>query len=203
MFYLYDIHGLRFQGTMENLENKRKVEQAILAQKLKKKQVGDENQPSDFSLAADKYRRAIKKNSMEPLVHAHQIMNTPVQAVQLNTPLIDAWKVIQESNIRQLPVVDQHQRILGVVADKDIMKKINLVNGEILESNTDIIHQIISEEVISCNTMTDIRRIARIMAVFHTGAIPIVIEEGRVVGIVTRGDILRGFVDHPRLNLYG
>jgi len=40
-------------------------------------------------------------NSMvEPLVHAHQIMTSPVLTILLETPLIDAWYLLEQESVK-------------------------------------------------------------------------------------------------------
>jgi CBS domain-containing protein len=41
------------------------------------------------------------------------------------------------------------------------------------------------------------------MAYYHVDAMPVLRDDTRLVGVVTRGDILRGFAENPRLNLWG
>ena len=61
--------------------------------------------------------------------------------------------------------------------------------------------EVIKKEVVATDSISDIRRVAKVLAYYHIDALP-VIENKRLVGIVTRGDILRGFAENPKLNLW-
>jgi acetoin utilization protein AcuB len=50
--------------------------------------------------------------------------------------------------------------------------------------------------------VTDIRRIAAVMLDKGVDGVPVVSEAGRIMGIVSRGDILRAVVTDPPLSLW-
>jgi acetoin utilization protein AcuB len=52
----------------------------------------------------------------------HQVMVAPVLTVQLETSLRTAAAMLVENNISCLVVTDAHQRLLGLVSWKDIVK---------------------------------------------------------------------------------
>jgi CBS domain-containing protein len=128
-------------------------------------------------------------------------MSSPVRTIGLETPLIDAWNLLEQAFVKQLVVVNGQRKVLGMLSDKDILKQYNILK------NTDqgILRlpagEVIRREVISSHSISDIRRIAKVLAMFHIDALPVV-EDETLIGIVTRGDILRGFAENPKLNLY-
>ncbi|WP_419176428.1 MULTISPECIES: CBS domain-containing protein [Desulfosediminicola] len=44
---------------------------------------------------------------------------------------------------------------------------------------------------------------ARVLALHHIDSMPVTCKAGYLVGIVTRGDILRSSAENPRLDLWG
>jgi acetoin utilization protein AcuB len=223
MFYVYDIHGLRFEGRMEELERARKVEQISASEAISKlgqdhtpstqhafqnatqnATQGESNHNTEQTVALDAYKKSISNRGvMDPLVHVYQIMSTPVQTIQQDILLPEAWDLIHQKGIRHLPVMNERYQILGVISDRDILRKITVLKDKVEHSSSLNVLQIIRRHAITTDPMSDIRRVARIMALYHTGCMPVVEKSGKLVGMVTRGDILRAFATIPTLNLYG
>ena len=202
MFYVNDINGLKFTGPLEELENWGKVSRKQKVQPLEK--------DSDFSTfpreqgthATAAYQKYVTDNNMvEPLVHAHQIMSAPALTIHLETSLTDAWWLLQKESVKQLIVTTDQRKVLGMLSDRDILKRINVIDNTVQTTREFSVSDVVNREIISTHSISDIRRIAKVLAQFHIDALPVV-ENEILIGIVTRGDILRGFATNPKLNLY-
>jgi acetoin utilization protein AcuB len=207
MFYVYDIDGLRFQGSLEDLESRR-VERtrpikALIENGTTFGKLLDEETGKSFNTKAIRaYQGGGKKEALvEPLVHVYQIMSTPVSTVGGDIPLYNAWLMLKESNIRQLVVTSLSRDVLGVLSDRNIFQHIKVIDGRIEVQRDLLVSEVLPKETYTTDAISDIRRVARVMAFYHLDAIP-VMERERLVGIVTRGDILRGFAANPKLNLW-
>mgnify|MGYP001066131084 CR=1 FL=1 len=207
MFYVYDTDGLRFQGSLEDLENRR-VEKtrpikALIGNGSKFGKLLDEESAKNANVNVIKaYQRVIKREDMvEPLVHVYQIMSTPVSTVGGDVPLYNAWLMLKESSIRQLVVTSVNKKVLGVLSDRNIFQHIKVIDGQIEVQRDLLVSEVLPVETYTTDAVSDIRRVARVMAFYHLDAMP-VMERERLVGIVTRGDILRGFAANPKLNLW-
>lgn len=202
MFYVYDIDGLRFQGPMEALQQWGRV-----ARKKTVPPVEEREQPplppdAKGSAAVSAYQNIISQPSMvEPLVHVYQIMSSPVSTIRLDIPLVDAWRMLKEGDVRQLVVTTAQRQLIGLLSDRDVLRRINVIDGEVVVDQELFVSEVIEQEIITTDSYSDIRRVAKIMAYYHLDALP-VLEKKQMVGIVTRGDILRGFADNPKLNLW-
>jgi len=203
LFYVNDIDGLKFTGPLEELEQWRKV-----ARREKVPALGGDEQSPELGSgvnagAVATYQKYLKGDDgmVEPLVHAHQIMSTPVITTLLGTSLLDAWNLLETETVRQVIVTTEQRKVLGMLSERDILKRINIVGGIAQVSPGLSVSDVVNREIISTHSISDIRRIAKVLAQFHIAALPVV-EDEVLIGIVTRGDILRGFATHPKLNLY-
>ncbi len=207
MFYVYNSRGLQFRGPMESLEMQKKVEKS---QPLDEHSFGDQltfisesgsGTPRTNAVAA--YQKAIhRENMVEPLVHIYQIMSSPVITISPALSLLAAWEKTREEKIKQLVVINDKKDVLGVLSDRDILRHL-IIDGESIHIERDLVaSEVIEEDVITTDSMSDIRRVARVLALYHLDAMP-VLQNDNLVGIVTRGDILRGFAENPKLNLWG
>jgi acetoin utilization protein AcuB len=202
MFYVYDIDGLKFKGPMEELEQWRNVTRKNNVQKLEEDKSFSPYQKGTGSQATAAYEKMIARDTMvEPLVHIHQIMSTPVTTIHHDASLVEGWSTMHDNKIRQLIVISDRKNVMGVLSERDILKRVNVI-GDDLEVNQELkVSDVIKSDIITTDSMSDIRRVARVLAYYHIDAVPVMDAE-RLVGIVTRGDILRGFAEHPKLNLW-
>ncbi len=202
MFYVYDLDGLKFRGSLEELEQWGNVTRKSKIQPLKEDTSSSSFPGAPESKAISVYQKIVSKDNMvEPLVHAYQIMSFPVSTIHHETSLVDAWWKLKNSTIRQLVVTTDQKRVVGMLSDRDILKRINVVDDEVQVDQELIVSEVIKQEIITTNSTSDIRRVARVLAFYHIDALP-VLEKEKLVGIVTRGDILRGFAENPKLNLW-
>ncbi len=202
MFYVYDIDGLRFQGPLEELQKWRRVARKITVQSLEEKEQPSFSPDARGSAALTAYQNIISKSSMvEPLVHVYQIMSSPVSTIRVDIPLVDAWRMLRAGNVRQLVVTTARRQLIGILSDRDVLRRINVIDGEVEVDQELYVSEVIEQEIVTTDSYSDIRRVAKIMAYYHLDALPVV-EGEKMIGIVTRGDILRGFADNPKLNLW-
>ncbi len=205
MFYIYDPDGVRFRGPLEVLEQQRRVKPREPVPPLEQ---GRRSTPyperTGAREAAQAYRQAAaRENMVEPLVYIYQIMSAPAITIDHEARLSEAWRQLQEHNIRQLVVVSEKNALMGMLSDRDILQRLNVIGDEVEIARDLGIAQLVQRETITTDAMSDIRRVARVMALYHVDALPVIGTGSRLAGIVTRGDILRGFAENPRLNLWG
>ncbi|MFB6834008.1 CBS domain-containing protein [Streptomyces hydrogenans] len=95
----------------------------------------------------------------------------------------DAAKLLAEHDITGLPVVDTDDHVIGVVSESDLLaRRAPTVRG-LMSAPAVIVH---AEEAAA--------DAARLMARLGVERLPVVDEEERLVGIVTRRDLLRVFL---------
>lgn len=128
----------------------------------------------------------------ENLVRNYMI--SPVTAAPDTTSLLDAVLLMRRSGIRHLPVVDG-ERLVGIITDRDLNRLAPSMLGkpspreynEVFE-NTPLSKVMIRNPI----TVTPDSRILDAVAILHhkkLGCLPVV-ENGRLVGIITVTDML-------------
>lgn len=204
MFYVYDIEGLRFRGPMEALDKVRKVERRAGVPGVKGQQgeAFNTNGNNSHQVASVYQNNTSKSNILEPLVRIEQIMTSPVITIDPWDTMKEAWQLLQTNNIQQLVVVTDNDMVSGMLADLDILKHGNLDKLNQLVSDEIVVGDVVGEDIITTDKESDIRRVAKVMAYYHVQAMPVTADKGVLAGIVTRGDILRGFAENPKLNLW-
>jgi acetoin utilization protein AcuB len=146
----------------------------------------------------------------KPALISNQIMKSPVVTLTPNTSIAEAQELFESSRFRHLPVVSSDGILIGMISDRDILRYIGAISKgsrydkegkERLASMLDPVHELMQKEVITASVDTDVRYIALLFVEQHIGAIPIM-KEGKLLGIITRSDILRAVMNNYELQLW-
>lgn len=125
------------------------------------------------------------------------LMTRDPLTVPVDTPLLEARRMMTERRIRHLLVTDG-ERLAGIVTDRDI--RLNMPSPATSLSIWEINHllarmtveSVMTKTVITVAPERDIAAAAHIMLDHKIGALPVV-DAGAVIGIVTETDMLRAF----------
>ncbi|MEO6085676.1 MAG: CBS domain-containing protein [Umezawaea sp.] len=133
-------------------------------------------------------------------MRAEDIMSSPVVKVRPETPAKAATALLAAHGFTALPVVDQDDRLLGIVTEADLMRDRILPDprAHIWRDREPIAHphapdtveRVMSTPAIGMTRHTDAAELAKVMLRDDVRSIPI-LDGQRVVGIVTRRDLLR------------
>ncbi|HSE95741.1 MAG TPA: CBS domain-containing protein [Methylomirabilota bacterium] len=118
-------------------------------------------------------------------------MSSPAHAVLPTMPAADAVAILRRHSIRHLPVLDGAS-VVGVVTDRDLRG----VAPDVPVS------AIMSRPAVLVSPRTPIDRAARLLFDRRIGCLPVV-EDGRLVGILTQTDAVAALVDVVRLQVGG
>lgn len=126
-------------------------------------------------------------------------MSKEVVTIPSSTTILEAQRIMRESRVRRLPVVDEG-KLVGIVTYNDLLeaspsKATTLSRFELtylLSKMT--VAEIMTREVITVSPDVPIEEAALIMQRNQIGGLP-VMKEGRVVGIITESDIFEVFVE--------
>jgi CBS domain-containing protein len=113
----------------------------------------------------------------------HEIMNTAIITIGPGEAASAAWSRMQREGIRHL-VVTEGKRLLGVLSERDL----GGAKGAAVRSGRTV-RDLMAQKVASAKPSTTLRQAANLMRGRLIGSLPVV-EDGRVVGIVTATDVL-------------
>lgn len=131
-------------------------------------------------------------------MQVRDLMTTSPITVSPETPVVDARQLMVGKRIRHL-LVSEGPKLLGIITDRDI--RLNLPSPATSLSVWEINYLIARMTVASVMTKTlitvgphqDSKEAARLMLDHKIGALPVV-DEGRLVGIITETDLLRAYL---------
>jgi CBS domain-containing protein len=116
-------------------------------------------------------------------------MSRPAVTVRQDAEFQKALALMQEKKLRRLPVVDDDGRLVGIVVERDLL----VAAMRYLQSRVEI-GDIMTRNVVTVSPDADLVDVARTMLERKIGGLPVV-EDGKLVGIVTESDIFRRFVE--------
>jgi CBS domain-containing protein len=141
------------------------------------------------------------------------VMTTEVVRAEYGTPFKEVARKLGEHRISGLPVVDEDERVIGVVSETDLMARqagtpdpyepkkrfrfADLTRGarkQAAKTRARTAGQLMTEPPITVHADDTIVEAARTMAQHRVERLPVLDEEQRLVGIVTRRDLLQLFL---------
>lgn len=117
-----------------------------------------------------------------------EIMETRVVAAKANATCTSLAQKMLSGFLSGLPVTDDEGRVIGVVTEFDILKVLR--NGANLSKTA---RDIMSDKPICLDANQSVEEAIELMTRHHIMRIPVV-SHGKLVGIVSRTDVLRAFV---------
>lgn len=133
-------------------------------------------------------------------VLVRDIMSTPVVTVDPDTLAVDAAQLMEEFEIRRLPVVDEEEYLVGIVTDADVLEAETaehmLTNYEPdLSAEWLAVQDIMNGDVVTVTADCSVGELAETFMRHKVGGVPVVEHVGRdqqrVIGIVSETDIFR------------
>lgn len=113
---------------------------------------------------------------------AYEIMTRDVISISDSATVRDVIRRLAEYRVSGMPVVNRQQRLVGIVTEADVLG----FHGDESTSVTDIM----TRRVITVSAETPTEQIAQLITSHRIKRVPVVAED-RVVGIVSRGDLVR------------
>ncbi len=145
------------------------------------------------------------------MMKVRDVMTQSVRSVRRETPLKEVAVLLVEHTISGVPVVDVEGNVLGVVSEADLVMKEQGADavrhrplarflGESHESRTQLakLAAVTAGEAMTAPAVTiesgrRISEAAALMIARRVNRLPVV-DDGRIVGIVTRADLVRAYV---------
>jgi CBS domain-containing protein len=139
-------------------------------------------------------------------IAARNIMTRAVVSVGLHTSVHDIARLMSEHKFGAVPVVDD-RKVVGIVTEGDLLRReeigtepsycsVGSSDPSCEKSHGRYAHDVMSAPIVSVGEGATLAEIAELMEGKHIKHVP-VLEEGRLVGIVSRADLVRTLVARP------
>jgi CBS domain-containing protein len=132
------------------------------------------------------------------------VMTGKVVSVTADTPYKQIVKSLQRHRVSAVPVVDDEDHVIGIVSEADLLPKLETPDETTFghkrrrriraKARGDIASELMSTPAVTIGPEAAIPAAARIMDSERVKRLPVLDDQGRLVGIVSRSDLLRPFL---------
>ncbi len=229
MFSVYGVSGRQFTGSAEQL---RQIEQVNAAARLRRMDANEAELPGRPSADATLWppprqdaaapapapmaRQALaayaqtqpRETQRQPVLRVAEIMSQPAFTLTQDTPVLEAWRLLDYHGRAQAPVVSGSGMLVGLVLRGELLPVERLA---VAEPDPQVWRTLMAQPIAermwtpvpSVTPEADIRRVAGVLHEGHLPGLPVVDDTGMVTGFVSRGDIVRAVAQDPPLDLWG
>jgi len=139
--------------------------------------------------------------TIQPRLTVRDVMTERVYRVGPDASVREVLDMVAERRLRAVPVVDEDRGVLGMVTDRDLLRfflpVVQKTTGESPASLKDTkVREVMSRSVICVSEDQALAEVMSIMVTKDLERLPVV-NEGRLTGFLTRGDILRKLFAFP------
>jgi CBS domain-containing protein len=115
------------------------------------------------------------------------LMTSNPSTVDPGAPVAEAAKLMAREDVGIVPVVDGG-RLAGTITDRDIAVRV-VAEGKDPQSTK--VGDVASQDLVTVDPQQDLDEALRLMAQHQVRRLPVVEEDGKLVGIVAQADVAR------------
>ncbi len=151
-------------------------------------------------------------------VKAADVMTSDVAYVLEGTPIKDVAQLMAEKHVSEVPVISVNDRVVGIISERDFL--IAMGGGEVTTFmgvvaqclhgwaclaapiRTKYAKDVMTSPAITVHEVTPVLELANVFSLNRINRVPITDVDGRLVGIVSREDLLKtplSFIDSDSL----
>jgi CBS domain-containing protein len=124
------------------------------------------------------------------------VMTRDVISVKKDTPIFEAMEVMRENNVTGMPVIESDMTLVGVLTEKDVIRLFYC--GEEDENKT--VEFYMTRPAVSYRENESLARVCDFMMVNYFRRVPVVSRQGKLVGIISRPDIIDFIMSRNKQN---
>jgi len=134
------------------------------------------------------------------MTKAKELMNVGVITIDRDEDVCEAMRMMALNNVTGLPVVDRDGTLLGIITEKDVLVLLyNSLEDTAIDQAVGKVGDFMTRNVVCFEPDDDLRDIAECLSLNNFRRVPI-IENGRLVGIISRRDVIRRLRDLQHQN---
>lgn len=144
-------------------------------------------------------------------MQAKDIMQRDVRTVGPDATVEEVAAILAEAGFTGLPVVDEENRVVGIVTEADLLVRVKRLNlpkyfpflggviflenptrfeDELRKATAARVSEVMTKDVITVSEDTPVQDVATILVEHRINRLPVV-RDGKLVGLITRDDVIR------------
>lgn len=120
--------------------------------------------------------------------------------ISSDTPVAEALSLMRQRKVRRLPVVDKKGRLAGIISEKDLLyaspspaTSLSVYEVGYLLSKLQV-KEIMTKKITTISPDAPLEEAARVMVDHSVSGLP-VIEDGKLIGIITETDVFKTIIE--------
>jgi CBS domain-containing protein len=126
-----------------------------------------------------------------------EMMTKDPRSLESGSSVMEAARLMRDEDVGIVPIVEG-EKLVATVTDRDITVRV-VAEGKSPESTT--VGEIASRELVTIDPQQELDEALRLMARHQVRRLPVVEEDGKLVGIVAQADIAKHASDEQTGNL--
>ncbi len=124
------------------------------------------------------------------------VMTKDVISVKKEMPIYEAMEIMRKKDITGMPVIENDMTLVGVITEKDVLR---LFYADEDEKNQTV-GFFMTRPAVSYRENESLRSVCDFMMINYFRRVPVVSKKGKLVGIISRPDIIDYILEQRRQN---
>jgi CBS domain-containing protein len=116
-----------------------------------------------------------------------EVMTANPSTIEADGFVVEAAKIMKQEDAGVVPVTE-NGRLIGMVTDRDIAIRV-VAEGKDPQSTS--VREVASTDLVTIDPQQDLDEALRLMARHQVRRLPVIEEDGRLVGVVAQADVAR------------
>ncbi len=130
------------------------------------------------------------------MLKVKDVMTKDVISVKKETPIYEAMELMRKNDITGMPVIKDDMILVGVITEKDVLR---LFYADEDEKNKTV-DFFMTRPAVSYRESENLRSVCDFMMINYFRRVPVVSKKGKLVGIISRPDIIDYILEQRRQN---
>ena len=153
-------------------------------------------QPAASRLSETESSRTTNPLQRFLIMQAKEVMSQPAVSVSPRRTLRELESLFEIHGFNGVPVVEDHH-LVGMATQFDFLKQLVFTPGSVFPHYDELmkrsVEEIMTRTVYTVHPSTPLTRVLQMMVDTRDKSLPVVDDKNRLVGIISRGDIVRAF----------
>lgn len=123
-------------------------------------------------------------------MRARDVMSSPVITLRPHTPVHQAAALLVSNGFTAAPVMTAEGRVVGIATEADLLRGRIMPKGTVEQRPESTVAMVMTEAPLAFRPEDDLADVVSVMLDRNIRTVPI-IDDGRLVGVVSRRDVLR------------
>ncbi len=119
-------------------------------------------------------------------VKAKDVMTKEVVCARRGTPIYEAVELMRRKKVAGIPIVEDGMILVGILSEKDVLRLLY----EDADAENKTVDDYMSRPAVAFNEDDGLESICDFMMMNYPRRVPVKTREGKVVGIISRPDVI-------------